>query len=50
VTDGLENLLDLLQEAIVVNGGVELDDTEMTRAFSLIFFASGASKVSIDGT
>jgi hypothetical protein len=50
VADGLEDLLDLLEKAIVIDGSVQLDDTEMTRAFSLILFASGASKVSVDCT
>lgn len=50
VADSLENLLDLLEKAVVVDWNVQFNDTKMTRAFGLIFFASSALEVSIDGT
>jgi hypothetical protein len=50
VADGLKNFLDLLKKAIMIDRSVQLDDTKMTWALGLIFFAGRASEVSIDGT
>lgn len=50
MADSLQDLLDLLQESVVIDGRSQLDDTEMTWTFGLVFFASGATEVSIDST
>ena len=50
VADSLENLLDLVHEAIVVDGNSKLDDTEVARTLLLVFFTSGTAEVAIDGT
>jgi hypothetical protein len=50
VADSLENLLDLVHEAIVVDRSSKLDDTKVARAFLLVLFAGGASEVAIDST
>ena len=50
VTDSLENLLDLGQEAVVVDRLSELDDTKVTGTDVLILFTGRALEVAIDGT
>lgn len=50
MADGLEDLLDLLQKTVVEDWSRQLDDTEVARALDLIFFASRAPEVSIDGS
>lgn len=50
VAHSLEDLLNLLEKAVVEDGDLQLDDTEMTGAFGLVFFASRTAKVPIDST
>jgi hypothetical protein len=50
VAYGLQDLFDLLEEAVVEDGSLQFDDTEVARALGLVFFAGRASEVSIDGT
>lgn len=50
VADGLENLLDLLEKAVVKDWSRQLDDAEVAGTFNLVFFAGRAPEVSIDGT
>jgi hypothetical protein len=48
VAHSLENLLDLLQKTMMIDRHSQFDDTKMTWALDLVFFAGGAFEVSID--
>lgn len=50
VTDSLKNLLDLVHEAIVIDGNSQLDDTKVAGTLLLVFLTGGASEVAIDST
>jgi hypothetical protein len=50
MTDSLEDLLDLVHEAVVIDGLGELDDTKVADTLLHVLFASGASEVAIDGS
>lgn len=48
VADGLQDLLDFGHEAIMEDRSRKLDDAEVTRALSHVFFTSTAFEIAID--